>query len=413
MLKKSQRKLLFLSSLGGVLEFYDFIIFALLASYLAKAFFPAENALVSLMETFATFAIGYLVRPLGGLVFGHIGDKRGRKQTFTASILLMAIATFAIAFVPTYQSIGVAAPLMLTLLRVIQGLSIGGEIPGAIAYVSESLPDKKGLGTSIVFAGLQLGIVLGLVAQGVMVTLLSPENMQSFGWRVPFFIGGCFGLLGYFLRQHLEETPSFRKIEHQIEAVPLLTVFKKESRNAVAAMFIVGMGATDITLLFLFTPSYISNILHITDARYVWLNASAVVLMAIINMMVGFLADRLPRIRMLRLITILTFLLSLPIFYIYVMHYASVKLALLLSSVLAGLSWGVIPSLISDLYPTKIRYSGIAVSYNVGFALFGGLTPFIASALIYATDSQMAPGLYLMAMAVLALMASYFLRPKS
>ncbi len=415
MLKPAQKRLLILSSLGGVLEFYDFIIFALLAKYIAYNYFPSQNDAVSLIETFATFALGYLARPFGGILFGHFGDKRGRKKTFTASILLMALATFGIAFVPSYHDIGIAAPITITLLRLIQGLSIGGEIPGAIAYVSESIPEHKGAATGIIFAFLQLGILLGLLTQGILTTVFSPDTMLLYGWRIAFIIGGLFGLASFFLRQHLEESPAFRKIEHQLENIPLFTLLRQHPREALGATLVVGLGAAFITLLFLFTPAYISNLLHIQDARYIWLNAGAIFLVGILNIIIGRYADKFSHIKLLKIVALFTLVFALPIFYIYVMHYEQVIVALLLSALLTGAAWGIIPALLSDIFATKIRYSGIAVTYNLSFAIFGGLTPLTASYLIYQTHTLMAPAFYLIFVTILCFIGLRLLhiKPKS
>jgi len=205
---KDQRKLLLLSSLGGILEFYDFIIFALFASYISNAFFPTSDELASLMITFATFAIGYLVRPLGGILFGHFGDRVGRKSTFTVSIFLMAIATLGMGLIPTYNAIGISAPIIIIIgisapiiiiiLRIVQGISIGGEIPGAITYISESFSHYKGLACGIIFSALLLGIVLGSVVHATMGTLFDENQMNVYGsdtfyirWS-PWFIELCF-----------------------------------------------------------------------------------------------------------------------------------------------------------------------------------------------------------------------------
>nr|HAT8714218.1 MFS transporter [Legionella jordanis] len=194
-MQNDQRRLLILSSLGGVLEFYDFIIFAIFAGYISHAFFPLSNRLSGLMVAFATFAIGYLVRPLGGIVFGHFGDRIGRKKTFTISILMMAVATLGIGIFPDYEHIGMAAPIAVILLRILQGFSIGGEIPGAITYVSEALAEQKGLGCGIIFFALTMGIVLGSLVNALMNSFLSDSQMQAFGWRVPFVLGGFFACL--------------------------------------------------------------------------------------------------------------------------------------------------------------------------------------------------------------------------
>ena len=186
-LTSTQNKILVLSSLGGVLEFYDFIIYALLANYISIEFFPTGSNITSLIATFATFTVGYLVRPLGGFLFGHFGDKFGRKTTFTFSILLMAVATTLIGFVPPYAKIGISAPIILTFLRILQGLSVGGEIPGAIAYVSESIPEKKGFACGVIFCSINFGIVFGSLFHALLSSTLSQDQMLAWGWRLPFY----------------------------------------------------------------------------------------------------------------------------------------------------------------------------------------------------------------------------------
>lgn len=269
-MQDDQRKLLILSSLGGVLEFYDFIIFALFASYIANAFFPAANQLAGLMITFATFAIGYLVRPLGGIVFGHFGDRIGRKATFTISILMMAFATLGIGIVPSYSAIGMAAPFLIISLRVIQGLSIGGEIPGAITYVSESLPRYKGLACGIIFCALTCGIVLGSVVDASMVSFFSEAQMHSFGWRIPFILGGIFGFLSYLLRKNLHESSQFLAIENTIEKFPIVSVLKQQLLYVFAGAFMAALCAVIVTSLFLFIPAYFTGILHLPANAYIW-----------------------------------------------------------------------------------------------------------------------------------------------
>jgi len=410
MFTHEQKKLLFLSSVGGVLEFYDFIIYALLASYISKEFFPAENSVISLIATFATFSIGYLARPIGGILFGHFGDKLGRKKTFTISILMMALSTFLIGIVPSYATIGIAAPLILTLLRIFQGLSVGGEIPGAIAYVSESIPERKGIANGIIFCSLINGLVLGSFIQAVITTSLTEAQMLAWGWRIPFFIGGLFGLLSYRFRRELKESPVFKQIENKTVPFPLLTVFQHKCVHAIAATFIVALGASLITLLFLFIPSYLSKVLHISASSYIWYNTAAIFFMSLLNIFFGALADKFNKKNLVMSLSLLTLLLSLPIFGIYSAYFAFFAWALLASALLTGFAWGVIPSLLSELFPAHIRYSGVAVSYNIGFAIFGGLTPLIATLLIYKTTLLISPGFYLVFTALLCAFALFFIQ---
>lgn len=407
---KEQRRLLILSSLGGALELYDFIIFAVFASQIAEAFFPSTSEVASLLITFATFAIGYLVRPLGGMIFGHFGDKLGRKKTFTVSILLMAIATLGIGLTPSYSTIGISASLLIISFRIIQGFSIGGEIPGAITYVTESLPTHKGLACGMIFASLLSGIALGSVVQAFTVTLLSSEQIQSYGWRIPFILGGIFGLLSYILRKDLQESAQFLAIEKAIEKFPLMTILKQELSSVLASGFIVALCAVIIVSLFLFMPSYFTSVLHLPTGAYVWQRTISIACGASMSIFFGYLSDIFNLRRLLVGLALLTASLAFPIYSIYTYYPQLYYLAFIASSLLLGISAGIIPRLLSELFPTQIRYSGIALSYNLGFAVFGGLTPFISLSLIYYTGLLTMPALYLIIVSFMTIPALWFLK---
>lgn len=207
--KPHQRKILLLCSLGGLLEFYDFIISALLAGYIATTFFPMNANINGLLAAFATFSVSYFARPLGGIIFGHFGDIYGRKHAFTVSVLIMAIGTFCIGLIPSYSSIGIYAPLLLILCKMLQGFSIGGEIPGAITYISEFFPHKKALTIGIVFCFLISGITTGYLVLAGLKYFYTQESIVNWAWRIPFFIGGIFGIIAFYLRKKLIEIPEF------------------------------------------------------------------------------------------------------------------------------------------------------------------------------------------------------------
>lgn len=405
MVQRDQRKLLILSSLGGILEFYDFIIFALFAGYISKAIFPAANELSSLLITFATFAIGYLVRPVGGAVFGHFGDRIGRKATFTISILIMALATLGIGLVPDYKIIGVWAPMLMIILRISQGLSIGGEIPGAITYVSESFTKYKGLACGIIFCALLLGVVLGSLVHAMILTLLSEKQMQSFGWRIPFIMGGVLGIISYFFRKELRESAQFASLDQIVEQYPVITVFRQQFKSVVVGIFLAAMCAVIITSLFLFIPAYFSKVLHKPANMYVWEQTIAIALGSVITIFFGYLTDFFNAKRLMIILIFLTMLLAYPIFAIFASYPQFYPVAFIASSFLLGFSAGIIPRLMSGLFPTSIRYSGIAVSYNLGFAIFGGLTPFVSLSLIYSTQLVTIPALYLIIVSMITLVS--------
>ncbi|KTD18072.1 MFS transporter [Legionella jordanis] len=408
-MQNDQRRLLILSSLGGVLEFYDFIIFAIFAGYISHAFFPLSNRLSGLMVAFATFAIGYLVRPLGGIVFGHFGDRIGRKKTFTISILMMAVATLGIGIFPDYEHIGMAAPIAVILLRILQGFSIGGEIPGAITYVSEALAEQKGLGCGIIFFALTMGIVLGSLVNALMNSFLSDSQMQAFGWRVPFVLGGIFGLFSYLLRRGLHESTAFLTIERSIERYPIIEVFRQKLFAVMAGIFITALCAVIVTSLFLFTPAYFNEVLHLPANAYIWQKTLAIGAGSFLSIFFGYVSDVFSPRRLLLILIGLTAALAYPIFLIYVHYKELYYLAMMASSLLLGFSAGVIPRVLSELFPTQLRYSGIALSYNLGFAFFGGLTPFISLSLIYYSGWLASPSIYLLIVSALAILSFFFI----
>jgi len=411
-MNSAQKKLLMLSSLGGLLEFYDFIIYALFAGYFSSAFFPAESHITSLIATFSAFAIGYLARPLGGIVMGHFGDRYGRKVTFSLSILMMAVATFCMALLPTYQHIGMLAPTALILLRIIQGISVGGEIPGSISYVSESISSRKGLACGFVFCSLISGIVLGSLIHAILQSLLSPTHMQVWGWRLAFILGGLFGFFSYLMRRELEESTLFQSIQQQRATIPLLELFNKRAVNAFAAIFVVGLGACIITLVFLFTPAYLSKVLHLHIKYFIWYKTLAIFISAVLALLFGMYSDYTTHSKksLLALLGVSSIIFIYIIFRIYAYHQDLFAIALILSAILNGFAWGIIPSYLAELFPTQIRYTGIAFSYNIGFALFCGLSPLVSLILIAKLKWVMAPILCLIAIAAVMLLSLSLLR---
>ena len=255
-----------------------------------------------------------------------------------------------------------------------------------------------------------MGIVLGSAVHASIVTILPAEYMQSYGWRIPFIIGGIFGLLSFALRRELHESSQFVAIEDCVEKFPIVTVLKQQFVNVLAGSFITALCAVIVTSLFLFTPAYFTNVLHLPANAYVWERTIAIAFGSCLSVFFGYMTDRINVKKLIRVLALMTMLLVYPIFIIYVFYPSLYAIAFIASAILLGFSAGIIPRLLSELFPTQIRYSGIAVSYNLGFAVFGGLTPFISLSLIYYTGWVTIPALYLIIVSLLGIVSLGFLR---
>ena len=416
---KDQHKLVWVTSLGGFLEFYDFIIYALMAGYLADQFFPSHNPYSSLLTTFATFSAGYLARPLGGLFFGHMGDRYGRKPTFAATVLIMALSTALIGCLPTYDQVGILAPILLTLLRVLQGFSIGGEIPGAMTYLSETVKQKQGLIMSLLFMALLNGFVFGSLVHSLLLWLLGSEVMADWGWRLPFLFGGSLGACSYLVRKRFHESDLFLKLNQQKQCsqVPAKELFQQHKRSLITGILLILPVAVSMPLLFLFPQGYLTKLLHYDAETVAIAGGIGNFFSSFIIVLVGFLTDQCRRrsgnIRLMSFGCLIVCIFSLPIFTAYTQYSMSVYWVMLFSALVLGGVTGVAPLLVSQLFPTNVRYSGIALAYNISFALFGGLTPVIAMALIQYSNNLRAPAWYLAMSGLAGLLGCFLLKRSS
>lgn len=402
---KASIKTLLICSSGGVVELYDFIIYALMANYLARLFFPMTNPLSALMATFATFAIGYIVRPVGGIVFGHFGDRYGRKKSFTMSVLLMAISTLLLGLVPTYTTWGIWAPISMVVLRLFQGFSVGGEIPGGLTYVSEWMPERKMYACAILFSGVMCGLVLGSLVNSLLNTIFTTAQIAAWAWRLPFLLGALLGFVSFFLRKYALRSELFVAVESTAHRWPIWHVCRQYGVNAWAGITLVGFAGSTTVLYFLFTPAYVSMVLHQPLENFLWFKLVSMLLAAVVSVYVGSVGKDWDNRFTMQLLLVAISLLTYVIFYIYVMDFNAYLWALALSCVLNGVIWGRLPGILVSLYPTRIRYSGIGFSYNIGFGLLAGFTPLVATVLIKWTEQALSPAYYLSAQGVIALLS--------
>jgi MFS family permease len=401
-------RLILLASFGGALEFYDFVVFGVFTPAIAATFFPTTDPVVSQLLAFAGFALGFVARPVGGIVLGHFGDRFGRRRVFVGSVLAVSLATLAMALVPGYASIGIAAPALLLALRLIQGFCLGGELPGAITYVVETVPSRASLVCGVVFACVNSGVVLATLINLAVQTWLPPALIPDYGFRIGFLVGGALGLLGWRLRRALEETPAFAGLR-RVARVPMREVLTSHPRPVLIGIATTAATACFNGLLFVHMPAYLRGLGY--NAKLVAQSQSA----GIATLSVGLLAvahvgDRVPRRRLLAAGAAVLLLGSWPWYSAAAGRLAPLPVLLVLAGLGASLATGVFGAVVADLFPTRVRFSGVALAYNASFTAFSGTAPLLATAAMSATGMVGAPALVMMACAAIALIGSQFLR---
>ncbi|CVI54576.1 MFS transporter [Agrobacterium leguminum] len=400
-----------LSALGGALEFYDFIIFVFFATVIGHLFFPPEMPdWLVMIQTFGIFAAGYLVRPLGGIVLAHYGDRYGRKRVFAFSILLMALSTLGMALMPTYATIGVAAPILLIILRMLQGAAIGGEVPGAWTFVAEHVPFRRvGLACGFLTSGLSFGIMLGSLIAFAINSLFTPEDVAGYAWRIPFLLGGIFGLIAVYLRRWLEETPIFtemKKSKSLTDKLPLGLVLKHHIRGVVISALLTWVLSAAIVVTTLMTATFLQKLYGYTPTQALAGTSFGTLFLIFGVIIAGALIDRVGS-GIFFMGASIFFGIATFTFYSYAG--TSLQTMFVLYGVM-GLSVGMagaVPYVMVRAFPASVRFSGLSFAYNVSYAVFGGLTPIgVTTALAI---NPMAHAWYLVFIAVLAFAIGLYL----
>ena len=414
------------ASLGNAMEWFDFGIYSYLAVTLGHVFFPSGNDTVQLLSSFATFAVSFLVRPLGGMVFGPMGDRVGRKKVLALTMILMAVGTFAIGLIPSYATIGFWAPALLILFRLVQGFSTGGEYGGASTFIAEYAPDRR---RGFFGSFLELGTLAGYVGAAGLVTaltaMLGDAGMETWGWRVPFLVAGPIGLVGLYLRLRLDETPAFQKLEDEsvhraseaasnVETTAkgdLAAVFREQWPTLILCICLVGAYNITDYMLLSYMPTYLSDEMGYSEAHgLLILIATMAVLMLLVNK-VGSLSDRLGR-KPLLMAGMLGFLvLSVPAFLLVGQgSLVAVSCGMLMLGLSLVCLLGTMSAALPALFPTQVRYGALSVGYNLSASLFGGTTPLVITALISTTGSELMPAFYAMAAALVGTVSVAFMK---
>ncbi|MDJ1176508.1 MFS transporter [Roseofilum capinflatum] len=400
---------------GNAIEWYDFALYGYLAPIISLLFFPHNNELVSLLETYGVFAAGFIMRPIGAGVFGYIGDRVSRRTELFISVILMAIPTFCLGLLPTYNQIGIAAPIILILLRLVQGLSVGGEFTGSITYLAETAPQtRRGFITSFVSVGATTGFLLGLGIVTLLTHLVSDTTLYTWGWRLPFLFGGILGLMGLYIRTNLPDSQIFE--EHQEERqVPLLNALRKSLLPMLQAMCYAGGYNSVYYIIIIYLPTYLDRFTDMPRSSVLAVNVVALSIMIALIPLLGWVSDSALRRKSLLLLAILGMgLLSVPGFWLLLQpnHY-EVGLAQILLAIAIAPLLAVSPAMLVELFPTETRLSAYSISYNLGASIMGGTSLLVCTWLINISGNVYAPALYLTISAAIAAIALAFMSDRS
>lgn len=400
---------------GNALEWYDFVLYGYFATTIGSLFFPNFSTFASLMATFGVFAAGFIMRPLGGVIFGHIGDKIGRKNALLWSIYLMAIPTTLIGLLPTYDQIGWLAPLFLTLIRLAQGLSMGGEFTGSMVFVVEHAQRRnRGLYGSWVVFSLLIGILIGSGVATTTCYVLSEDQILAWGWRIPFLLSAIGGLLGSVIRRTVHEPEQFtqakkRQKEH---STPIVELFRHHLKTICYVVTFELTLAIGFYLIVTFINNFLRAHLGFDMVTSLMMTTISMIAMGVAIPLSGFLSDRIGRKPLLIGSSLAFTLFAYPLFIALEGSLTTALIAQVCLSFIMGIYFAPLPATLVELFSVNIRFSGLSISHSISMAVFGGSAPLIATALIQWTNNNAAPAIYLGAGSLIAAIALMFLKDR-
>lgn len=400
------------SFLGNFIEWFDYATYSYFAIVIANVFFPNDDPALALMQTFAVFALSFLLRPIGAIFWGSMGDKKGRKWALSTSIFLMTGATFCIGLLPGYLTIGLAAPIMLLLLRMVQGFSASGEYAGAATFLAEYAPkDKRGVYCSLVPASTAVGLLVGSTFATVMYSVLPSEAVNDWGWRIPFLLAGPLGLIAHYIRTKLEDSPTYQEMQKAIDKAddsnhPIRDLFRHHFKELVISFGACVLNAVGFYVVLTYLPVYLETAVGMDPSQSSLITTISLIVYVAFIFGSGHLSDKFGRKKMLIIACVSFIVLTVPAFML--LNTADFFIVLVVELVLClalTINDGTLSSYLTETFPTAVRYTGFALSFNMANAIFGGSASFISTALIAATGSNLAPAWYMVGVSCLALVA--------
>jgi MHS family proline/betaine transporter-like MFS transporter len=410
--KKNITRLIVATSVGNALEWYDITVYGYFAAYISRAFFPNDDPTISILLTFGTFGLSYLIRPVGGVILGAYADRHGRKASLMISIVLMTIGTLAIAFMPAYGTIGILAPVAVLAARLVQGFSAGGEFGSSTAFLVEHAPDRRGFIASWQFASQGLSTLLASAFGVGLTSWMSPADMQSWGWRIPFLFGILVGPVGIYIRNHLEDAtaPPAQKRDS-----PVREIFLRQKLRVILSIGALAI-STAVNYLIIYMPTYAVKTLNLPPIVGFAATFSAGIVLTFLTPIAGMISDRVGRTTHMIAVNLLLVFSIYPAFVFLTRNPtpAVIVIAVFWLATLKSLYYGPLAALMSELFPAPIRATGLGLGYNIGVTLFGGMGPLIMASLgSIAFIGDLAPGYYLTLVGVVSLVTLITIRTTS
>lgn len=405
------------SSLGNILEWYDFGLFSIFSALFSRLFFPTEDPHIALITTFSIFAVGFFCRPLGALLFGYLGDKVGRAKTLRLSILSISLPTLFTGLLPTYQQIGIMAPILLTLIRIWQGISIGGEYSGNIIYLAETAPTQhRAVFASLAGTGANLGILLAALAGIITSLFFTQHSLETWGWRMSYLVSGILSLTIYIFRLRIRETAVFEYLQHRKLLVnnPIKTVFEHNIPQILKTLGLVCMGSTFYYFCFIYLPIFIKNNSQFSFYNISFLISLLIGFMIILVPCAGFVCDYMGRRKMFLFNALfITFFVVPGFYFLQLNQYFLLVIVLFIFTLASASEQGTTPSTLVENFPIPARYTGLSLGYNLGNGLLGGTVPLICEWLRSTTSYSLAPAMYIAFWSALTGLVVFFFVPET
>ena len=413
----NQSKLLFSSGVANTFEWYDYVLFGYFAPIIGAKFFPNDDSNTSLLQAFLVFAVGYIARPLGGIFFGIIGDKFGRKAALTSALFCMSAPTVLIGVLPTYHTIGITATILIIIVRVLQGLSMGGALTGSISFIIEHThPKYRGFTGSISMFSICCGLLLGSFVSYIVKNLLTASQFDSFGWRIPFLLGFFILFAAFYIKNHTQETPNFKNLKDQKKVLhsPLKKAISKYWFDILISIFINAPGSIIFYLNAIYLVSFLKISRNFTENEVNNLVSLSYVIMIVVTLISGYLSDIIGR-RKIFIINLIIIIITIPFLLnnFELSNFTTVVTSQFILAILAASYIGPEPALQAEFYPANIRNTALSLSYNIATTIFGGTTPLILEYLVQKTGHFTSAVYYVVLSCILALIALSFYKNRA